>query len=225
MFLLGSFINGLLIMIAGILGMFFRCFIRADLALTMEKAMGLAVVAIALKGIIGPFDTIVMILSLALGVYLGEMIDLEAKMARLADILADRLHDERIARGFKESVLIFCVGGMAVVGAVDGALLNNHDILILKGVIDAVLALVMTTVYGRGVILSAAAVFLYEGIIAAIVYFGISGIDPAVIDAIDAVGSLVLLTVGFNLLHIGKFKSMNYVPAIFVAIILTIILP
>lgn len=224
MFLFGSFINGIFIFAACILGLLFKRYIVDELALKMEKAMGLAVVFIATQGFSGSFSTIVVILSLAIGVYVGEKINLEAMMIHLADYLSELLHDPEIAHGFKESVLIFCVGGMAVVGAIDGALLNDHDILILKGIIDGVLALVMVTIYGRGVFFSAPAVFVYEGTIAAIAFFIGDGISQDIIGAINVVGSLVLLTVGLNLMHVGKFSSMNYVPTIFVAIILTIIM-
>ena len=189
--------------------------------------MGLCCILIAIDGMICEFNTLNVLISMAIGTIIGEKIDLEGRMYKLAASLEKIFKDRNIGKAFSSASLIFCVGGMAVIGALDGGLMNSHDTLILKGIIDGILALFMASSLGIGVIFSAVLVFIYEGAIA-LLASPLSSVlslgSEMVINNLSVTGSLILLGVGLNIVKIGKFKSMNYVPAIFVSIILTAII-
>ena len=220
MAIFGSLVNALGIVIGSILG----TYVLKD---TMEKGMGLCCILIAIDGMICEFNTLNVLISMAIGTIIGEKIDLEGRMYKLATSLEKIFKDRNIGKAFSSASLIFCVGGMAVIGALDGGLMNSHDTLILKGIIDGILALFMASSLGIGVIFSAGLVFIYEGAIA-LLASPLSSVlslgSEMVINNLSVTGSLILLGVGLNIVKIGKFKSMNYVPAIFVSIILTAII-
>ena len=227
MAIFGSLINALGIVVGSILGAYILKIRNESLKDTMEKGMGLCCILIAIDGMICEFNTLNVLISMAIGTIIGEKIDLEGRMYKLAASLEKIFKDRNIGKAFSSASLIFCVGGMAVIGALDGGLVNSHDTLILKGIIDGILALFMASSLGIGVIFSAVLVFIYEGAIA-LLASPLSSVlslgSEMVINNLSVTGSLILLGVGLNIVKIGKFKSMNYVPAIFVSIILTAII-
>ena len=227
MAIFGSLVNALGIVIGSILGTYVLKIKNESLKDTMEKGMGLCCILIAIDGMICEFNTLNVLISMAIGTIIGEKIDLEGRMYKLAASLEKIFKDRNIGKAFSSASLIFCVGGMAVIGALDGGLINSHDTLILKGIIDGILALFMASSLGIGVIFSAGLVFIYEGAIA-LLASPLSSVlslgSEMVINNLSVTGSLILLGVGLNIVKIGKFKSMNYVPAIFVSIILTAII-
>lgn len=227
MAIFGSLVNALGIVIGSILGAYVLKIKNESLKDTMEKGMGLCCILIAIDGMICEFNTLNVLISMAIGTIIGEKIDLEGRMYKLAASLEKIFKDRNIGKAFSSASLIFCVGGMAVIGALDGGLMNSHDTLILKGIIDGILALFMASSLGIGVIFSAVLVFIYEGAIA-LLASPLSSVlslgSEMVINNLSVTGSLILLGVGLNIVKIGKFKSMNYVPAIFVSIILTAII-
>lgn len=227
MAIFGSLVNALGIVIGSILGTYVLKIKNESLKDTMEKGMGLCCILIAIDGMICEFNTLNVLISMAIGTIIGEKIDLEGRMHKLAASLEKIFKDRNIGKAFSSASLIFCVGGMAVIGALDGGLMNSHDTLILKGIIDGILALFMASSLGIGVIFSAGLVFIYEGAIA-LLASPLSSVlslgSEMVINNLSVTGSLILLGVGLNIVKIGKFKSMNYVPAIFVSIILTAII-
>ena len=227
MAIFGSLVNALGIVIGSILGTYVLKIKNESLKDTMEKGMGLCCILIAIDGMICEFNTLNVLISMAIGTIIGEKIDLEGRMYKLAASLEKIFKDRNIGKAFSSASLIFCVGGMAVIGALDGGLMNSHDTLILKGIIDGILALFMSSSLGIGVIFSAVLVFIYEGAIA-LLASPLSSVlslgSEMVINNLSVTGSLILLGVGLNIVKIGKFKYMNYVPAIFVSIILTAII-
>ena len=227
MAIFGSLVNALGIVIGSILGTYVLKIKNESLKDTMEKGMGLCCILIAIDGMICELNTLNVLISMAIGTIIGEKIDLEGRMYKLAASLEKIFKDRNIGKAFSSASLIFCVGGMAVIGALDGGLVNSHDTLILKGIIDGILALFMASSLGIGVIFSAVLVFIYEGAIA-LLASPLSSVlslgSEMVINNLSVTGSLILLGVGLNIVKIGKFKSMNYVPAIFVSIILTAII-
>lgn len=227
MAIFGSLVNALGIVIGSILGTYVLKIKNESLKDTMEKGMGLCCILIAIDGMICEFNTLNVLISMAIGTIIGEKIDIEGRMYKLAASLEKIFKDRNIGKAFSSASLIFCVGGMAVIGALDGGLMNSHDTLILKGIIDGILALFMASSLGIGVIFSAGLVFIYEGAIA-LLASPLSSVlslgSEMVINNLSVTGSLILFGVGLNIVKIGKFKSMNYVPAIFVSIILTAII-
>lgn len=116
-------------------------------------------------------------------------------------------------------IICMCVGAMAVVGALQSGLSGDNSTLFAKSVLDGVSAIFFSASLGIGVILSSVAVFLYEGIIV-LGAFALSGVlsDP-VVTYMSAVGSLLILALGLNVLNICEIKVANLLPSMFIPII------
>lgn len=190
------------------------------------QGVALCVLYIGVTGSLKGQNTLVAILSMVIGAILGELLDLDSRMGKLGQWVQDKLSHilksggGSVAEGFVTAALLFCVGAMAIVGALENGLTGNFATLKAKAVLDGVSAIVFASSLGLGVALSAGAVFLYQGIIA----LAAGALSPLLGDAIIAemtcVGSLLIVALSFNMLGITKIKVMNLVPAIFLPILL-----
>ena len=196
----------------------------------MMQGIALCVLYIGISGSLKGQNTLAAILSMALGAILGELLDLDGRMNRLGQWVQDKLSHilkaggNSVADGFVTASLVFCVGAMSIVGALENGLTGQFDTLKAKAVLDGVSAVVFASSLGLGVVLSAGAVFLYQGIIA----LAASALSPLLGDAVIAemtcVGSLLIVALSFNNLGMTKIKIMNLLPAIFLPILLCRIL-
>ena len=192
----------------------------------MMQGISLCVLYVGISGSLKGQNTLVAILSMVIGAVLGELLDLDARMGRLGQWAQDKLSHilksggSSVADGFVTASLVFCVGAMSIVGALENGLSGSFDTLKAKSVLDGVSSVVFASSLGPGVPLSAGAVLVYQGIIA----LAAGALSPLLGDAVIAemtcVGSLLIVALSFNMLGVTKIKVMNLVPAIFLPILL-----
>lgn len=125
-----------------------------------------------------------------------------------------------LAEGFVTSSLLFCVGAMAIVGSLQSGLTGNHETLYAKSMLDFVAAIIFASTLGAGVMLSASLLFLYQGSITLLAQFIEPFLTDPVIAEMNCVGNVIIIGLAMNMLGISKFKVMNFVPAIFLPILL-----
>ena len=196
-------------------------------ALVMQ-GMALCVLYIGISGSLKGENTLVIIISIALGAVIGELLDLDAKMHALGDWVQKKtarlVHTDEgspsVADGFVTASLLFCVGAMAIVGSLENGLTGNYDTLKAKAVIDGIAAIVFASSLGIGVLFSAAPIFLYQGTISLAAGLLAPLLSDSVIAEMTCVGSLLIVALGLNMLVASKIKIMNLVPAIFLPILL-----
>ena len=141
--------------------------------MTVMQVMGLSVITLGLQMGFKSHQFLIVILSLAIGAVIGEFIDLDEKLNLLGNVIERKFQSQQndkqtfsISQGFVTGTLIFVIGAMAIVGALDSGIRGDHSVLFTKAVMDGFISLLLTTTLGIGVIFSAVPVFLYEGIIA-----------------------------------------------------------
>lgn len=221
---MGVIINVIAIVIGTMIGLFLKRGMSEKMSSHIMQGLALITFIIGLKGALVDQDMILLIVSISLGGYLGEMMQLEENIRKFAEWVQDKLSKEgaqnQLAEGFVSAVLIFCVGAMAVMGSLEAGLRNNHGILITKALIDGFASIILTTTKGAGVMLSALAILLYEGGIMILAQFVAPYLSESIVYAMSAVGSLLLVALGLNLLELTKIKVMNFLPAMFLPIVL-----
>lgn len=232
---LGTIVNFAVVLILGTLGSFIKKGIPKRITESIMAAMAICVVYIGIDGILekapdvsevsilpsGLFKVLVMIISMAIGTLIGELIDLDKWMNRLGNIVAVKLSGkgsrEDFAKGFANCSILFCVGAMTINGAIASAS-GNHDLLLTKSVIDGVSVLVMASSLGIGCAFSAFFLLLYQGSITFFAGFLVKVLSAATLTYMSVTGSLVVILIGTNVLGITKVKTVNMVPSMFVAI-------
>lgn len=226
--MLGTIVNTLAVLSGSIVGLFLKGGISKRFEDAIMKALGLCVLYIGIEGSLKGSDTLILILSLVIGVLVGEAIDLDALLNLLGEKIEKQFKkynkgEGSIAEGFVAASLLFCVGSMAIVGSIQSGLEGNHEILFVKSILDGITSIIYTSTMGIGVAFSAAAVFLYQGLITLASGFLGKVLVEMQIANIGAIGSVLIIALGLNLLEITKIKVANFLPAIFVPMIYYII--
>jgi uncharacterized protein len=222
MFLLGTLVNGLLIVIGTLLGRLLNR-IPEDMKDTVMKAIGLAVMVLGLQMGLKSENFLIVIISLVAGAVLGELLRLEDKLNDLGKWLETKIGTNgkgSISEGFVTATLIFVIGAMAIIGALDSGIRGDHDVLYTKSLLDGFTSLILTTTLGIGVMFSAIPVVLYQGLIALFA----TQIDRFVPEALmnqfivemTATGGIMIFAIGLNMTGLTKIKVGNLLPGIVV---------
>ena len=190
------------------------------------KSVALCVLYIGVSGSLKGENMLVAILSMVLGALIGELLDLDRRMRSLGDWVQKKTErltpggTASVSEGFVTASLLFCVGAMAIVGALQDGLTGDHSTLFAKSLVDGISSIVFASSLGVGVAFSAAAVFLYQGTIAALASLISPLLGDAVIAEMTCVGSLLIIALSLNMLNLTKLKVMNMAPACLLPILI-----
>jgi uncharacterized protein len=223
MFLLGTLVNGLLIVIGTLLGKLLNR-IPEGMKITVMYAIGLSVMVLGLQMGLKSENFLIVIISLVVGAVAGEALKLEDKLNDLGLWLEQKVGANNgkgsISEGFVTATLIFVIGAMAIIGALDSGIRGDHAVLYTKSLIDGFTALILTTTLGIGVIFSAIPVVLYEGLIALFATQIDRFVPQALMDQfiveMTATGGIMIFAIGLNLTGMVKIRVANLLPGIVV---------
>ncbi|MED4583499.1 DUF554 domain-containing protein [Brevibacillus choshinensis] len=223
MILLGTLVNAAAIIVGALLGRLLSR-IPDSIRQTVMQGIGLAVILLGIKMSLGTENFLLMIVSIVLGAIVGELIGIEKGLNRLGQWLERKLGGNKqgsVATGFVTATLVYCIGAMGVLGAMDSGLRDNHDILYTKALIDGFSAIIFSSTLGIGVLFSAVPVFVYQGLIALLSTQIYNVVSQTTLDAmlveLTAVGGLMIIAIGINILEIRKINVANMLPALVIA--------
>lgn len=220
MILLGSLVNAGAIVVGGLIGMFAGKLLPERLRGSVMAALSLMTIGIAAPGLLKSANALIPIISMVVGTIIGELLNIDAAVNKLGDALQKKCNGSPITEGFVIGSLVFAVGALAVMGALESGLQHQHSILISKAVIDGVGALVFASTMGLGVALSGVTVLVAEGSMALLASLVAPFLGEAVVNEITFVGSLLIVGISLNLLGVTKLRILNMVPAILLPILL-----
>ena len=224
--LTGTLVNTTTVMIGSVIGLFLGNLLPERLRDTVMKGLGLCTLFIGVTGMLDGGNALITIISVAVGAVIGELCDLDGRLNRFADGLEARFKRDgkgpSIAEGFVTASLVFCVGAMTIVGALNDGLTGNHEMLFTKATLDFVSSMIFASSLGIGVLFAAVSVLVLEGGIACLASLVAPVLqqNASTIPEMTVVGSVLIMGLGLNILGITKLKVMNYLPAIFLPILL-----
>lgn len=235
---LGTIINAITIIIGGTIGLFIKGGVPEKIKKTLIQACGLSSMFIGISGTlermflsnsdgsISASGTIMIVISLAIGAFIGELIDIEAKLETVGEKLKKLAHaenDNSFVEGFVTVSLIVCIGAMAVMGSISDGLTGDYSTLLAKSILDGIIALVFASTLGLGTVFSAVTVLVYQGLITILAIFIAPFLTAEMISGLSMVGSVLIFAVGINLLWEKKIRVANMLPAIFIPVIYEIL--
>lgn len=234
---LGTLINTGAVVLGGVIGMTLKNGIPQRMQDTLMQACGVASIFIGVSGTLAKMltinsdgtistqGTLLLILSLVLGAFLGEWWDLESKMESIGERIKKAVkqeNDNKFVDGFVNVSLIICVGAMAIVGSIQDGISGDYTMLAAKAILDMIIVMVFASSYGLGSVFSALAIFVYQGAITFLAFFFGSFAPQDVINALAYVGSSLIFCVGVNIAFGKKFRVGNLLPALIIAAALQI---
>ncbi|WP_293984042.1 DUF554 domain-containing protein [uncultured Clostridium sp.] len=231
--MLGTIVNALAVIGGCIIGLIVKGRLTEKISNTIMSGLALCVLYIGISGALKGEDTLLLIICIAVGALIGEIIDIDKRLNNLGDYIEKKINSKKndkkadkisISEGFVTSSLLFCVGAMAVVGSLESGLQGNHTTLFAKSVLDGVSSIIFTSSLGIGVMLSSVAILVYQGSITLLAGCLSSVLTDSVISNMSAIGSLLIMGLGTNMLGASKIKVANLLPAIFLPILIDIIM-
>lgn len=224
-YMTGTIVNTLAILAGSIVGLFLTKGIKKSYQESLMNILGLIVIVMGIENAIGSNDMLLIITSLVLGTLIGEMIGIEDKLDKLGMFLQSKFgkNDSNISIAFVSTSLIYCVGALAILGALESGITGTHDTLYTKSILDGISSIIFASTLGIGVVFSAFSVLIYQGSITLLAVYLTPLFTPVLISQISAIGGIMIIAIGINVLEIKRFKVGNMLPAILIPIIYFII--
>ncbi|WAA09542.1 DUF554 domain-containing protein [Fervidibacillus albus] len=221
MVLLGTIVNVLFIMIGSIIGLFLSK-ISESMKEMILKSIGLCVIILGIQMGIQSENFLIVISSMIIGGIIGEKLDLDGKFNEFGRWLETCLasKDENFAEGFVTATLLFVVGAMAVIGALDSGIRGDHEVLYTKAMLDGFTAIILTTSLGIGVLFSWIPVLIYQGTITLFATQIDDIIPKGMFDSflveLTATGGVMIFAIGLSLTGLLNIKVANFLPSLIV---------
>jgi uncharacterized membrane protein YqgA involved in biofilm formation len=222
MVLVGTIVNAVAIIVGALLGSLLSG-IKDQVRTTVMQGIALAVFVLGIGMGLKSGNFLLVIFSLVVGSVLGEWWGIEDKLHSVGLWLENRVGGKgkgSVATAFVTATLVYCVGAMAILGALDSGLRNDHQVLFTKAMLDGFSAIIFASALGGGVAFSAVPVFLYQSAIA----LSASYINQLmskemlllVVNELTATGGIMIMAIAVNLLEIKKVRTANMLPALIV---------
>ncbi len=219
---MGTVINVIMILIGGAVGLLFKERFPERVTQTALQVMGLFTMVVGISMALQGKEMILVLLSLAAGAMLGEGIDIEGRLDRLGNWIDARLKvaEGSPAKGFIYASLVFCVGSMAIVGSITDGVKGDHSILVTKAMMDGIISIPFAAGMGIGVLGSALSILIYQGGLTLLAWQLQSLFSPEIIRELTAVGGVIVMGIGINILGLQKIRVGNFLPALLLIILI-----
>lgn len=222
--MIGVIANTIAVVVGGIIGLLAKKVIPEAWKDIIMKGIGLVSIYIGVSGSLVGENTLILIMSMVFGAMIGEGFKFEERLNGLAGRMEERFDakggNSNFAEGFITASLLMCVGAMTIVGALNAGLKGDNSLLFTKTAMDGVSAIMFTASLGVGVIFASVPVFVIEGGIVLLAAAVSPVLTTSVINEMTCAGSVLIVALGLNLATGTKLKVMNYMPAVFLPIIL-----
>lgn len=230
---LGTIINSAGIVAGGIIGHFAGKLFRPEQQEALNKACGVSVIFIAIAGAMEGMlqidgasltsgRSMLVVLCLALGTVIGELLGIESCFERFGEWLKGRTGnagDVSFVNAFVTASLTVSIGAMAIIGSIQDGLLGYFSTLAVKSVLDFIIIAVMTSSMGKGAAFSALPVFVFEGAMTLLARLLSPVMTATAVAYLSLIGSVLIFCIGVNLVWGKKLSVANMLPSVLLAIL------
>lgn len=216
--MIGTLVNFGAVIIGSTIGLIIHRNLPKRYVQLIFQIMGLFTLVLGFKMALEGQQLLIMIFSLILGGLLGEVLKIEDWINSLGDRVKrlTKSKSDTFSEGLITAFLLFCVGSMTIVGAIEEGMGGNPELLLIKSLMDGISSIALTVAFGIGVLFSAIPLLIFQGGLTFLASQAGEFIDPVVITEVTAVGGVILIGLGLNLLEIKKIKVVNLLPAMLI---------
>lgn len=222
--MIGTILNCIAIIFGCVLGLILKDRFPNKISNILIQGIGLISLTLGIQMAIKANDVLMIILSLVMGGIIGETVDIEKRLdnigVKIKSLFKHVKGKENFTEGFITTSLLYCVGSMAVMGAIEEGISGNPHILIAKSALDGISSIIFSASLGIGVLFSTIPVFLYQGAITKIAHLVKNWVTTDIITEMTAVGGILIIGLSLDILEIKKIKIANLLPSLLIIIIL-----
>lgn len=219
---MGTLINAAAVLVGGAIGLVIHNRLPDRITRIVFQAIGLFTLFLGITMAGKTSNFLIMVFSVVGGSIIGELLRIESRMDRLSDFVKQkaRSKDDNFSEGFVTSFLLFCMGSMTILGAVEEGLGGRPNLLLAKSVLDGFSAMALSASLGIGVVFSVIPLIIYQGGITLFAGSLHAVLTPKLINEVTGVGGLLLIGLGINILKIRELAILNMLPGLIIAGIL-----
>jgi uncharacterized membrane protein YqgA involved in biofilm formation len=222
---IATFINMIAVTIGSLLGIWLAQLFPANIEAIIFQAIGLSTLIIGIKMCLRMPEgyLLVFIFSLIIGGVTGELLGVQTGMQAVGDQVKALVgvEDSRFTEGLVTAFLLFCVGSVTIVGAIEEGIKGKRELLLIKSLLDGITSVAFAATYGIGVLFSIFPMLLFQGGLTVLASRLQRFFSDKVINMLSSVGGVLIIAVGINMLEIGQINIENLLPALFWVLILT----
>ena len=222
LFMLGTYVNVVAVIIGSIIGVLLHQRFPENLKKIGFQAIGLCVLFLGISMALKTENFLILIFSMLIGALIGEAIHLDRHIDRFGEFLKAHIGstNEQFSEGLVTAFLIYCTGAMTIVGAIEDGLTNNPSILFAKSLMDGCASIALASTFGIGVLFSVIPLFIFQGGITLLAASSKAFFTETLLNELSAVGGVILMGLGIHLMDLKELKVVNFLPALFVVIVL-----
>lgn len=213
--MLGVIVNFATVVVGGTVGTLIKGGLKEKYSVLINQGLALCVILIGVMGALKTQNTLLMIISVVIGAVIGTLIGIEEAVDKLGNAAQKKLKKGGFADGFVSATLLFSIGSMAVVGSLNAGM-GDSSTLLAKSALDGVSSVIIAANFGIGTAFAAVPMTIYQGMIALLSGLIKPYLSDAALIEMNAIGSLLILGIGLNMLKMTKIKVANLLPAMFV---------
>nr|WP_255362976.1 MULTISPECIES: DUF554 domain-containing protein [Thermosipho] len=204
--------NTISIVIGSLIGIFIKKGVPKNIQNILFYAVGLSTIGLSLTMILKTNNFLIVLSSLAIGGIIGELINIEGKLKKIGDTIKEG----DFSTGFVTSSLLFLVGPLTIIGSITAGLTNDGSLIYMKSLLDGISSIVLSSIYGLGVLLSGFSVLVIQGLLV-IFSSKLSFLTtPAYLNDLIAAGGVMVLGIGLKILEIKDTRVGNFLPALLI---------
>lgn len=226
--MIASVINAVAVFVGTLLGTAFRGVVtrREDIQAIIYHAVGLISLVLGILMSMRTQRILYFALATVIGAIIGQSLGIERGIKKIGGVLqrllpaSQKSTSTNPAKAFLDASVLFCVGSLTIIGALQAGAEGNYSILLTKSVMDGTMAILLSAVLGAGVGLSALTIIVYQGGLTLAAGALAPFIQELMLSEISAVGGVMIMAIGLSLLGIKKIPSGNFLPAMPLVILL-----
>jgi uncharacterized protein len=219
-----TIVNMLTVSVGSIIGILLKNVFSDDIQDIVFQAVGLGTLLIGIKMALRLPDgyLLVFFFSLIIGAIIGQMLRIDLLFNDLSEFLKTSIgnQDSGFSEGLISAFLLFCVGSMTIVGALEEGLQQKRELLYAKSLLDGFSSIALASTYGVGVMFSIIPMFIFQGGITLMASRLQHVASQPVMDSLSATGGMLIIGISIHLLELGKINLENLLPALIIVAIL-----
>ena len=220
--MIGTLVNAAAVIAGGTVGLLLNKSMPERIKTIYFQVIGLFTMAIGISMVYNMQHILIVVSSLAIGSLLGEWWNLDAGAEKLSNFLKGkfRIGSEKFSEGLITAFLLYCIGSMTILGAIQEGTGGSPDLLMTKSLMDGFSSIILASAFGAGVLVSSIPLLIFQGGITLLAMYADTFFTPEIIQGLTSVGVILLIGLGINILEIKKLRIMNMLPSLIVVILL-----
>jgi len=223
--MIGTLANAGAIIIGGAVGTAIHSRLPQKMVNILFQGIGLFTLAVGISMSLKAQSLILIVVSITVGAVIGQLLDIDKSLKRAGEYLQKRFSKptaedgNRFSEGFVTASVLFCVGSMSILGAIEDGMGNTPNLLYTKSIMDLISAAALGASFGIAIIFSSIPLLIYQGGLTLFASFIMRYMSESMTDNLTATGGILLMGLAINILKIKEINVTNMLPALVIIVL------